>query len=49
LVGRWLVISDLVKYQPLSFEIINETLPGYTADEETQIEKLLKPTLNKTG
>lgn len=49
LVGKWLVISDLVKYEPLSFEIINETLPGFTADEETKIEKLLKPTLNKTG
>lgn len=49
LVGRWQVIFDLVKYQPLSFEIINETLPGFTADEETQIKKLLKPTLNKTG
>lgn len=49
LVGRWLVISDLVKYEPLSFEIINETLPGFTAGEETRIEKLLKPQLNKTG
>ncbi|HXV38419.1 MAG TPA: hypothetical protein VD699_02445 [Nitrosopumilaceae archaeon] len=49
LVGRWLAISDLVKYEPLSFEIINETLPGFTPDEETQIEKLLKPSLNKTG
>jgi len=49
LIGEWQVIFDLVKYDPLSFEILNETLPGFTPDEETQIEKLLKPTLNKTG
>jgi len=49
LVGKWQVIFDLVKYDPLSFEILNEALPGFTPGEETQIEKLLKPTLNKTG
>jgi hypothetical protein len=49
LIGEWQVIFDLVKYDPLSFEILNETLPGFTPGEETQIEKLLKPTLNKTG
>jgi len=49
LVGKWQVIFDLIKYDPLSFEILNETLPGFTPGEETQIEKLLKPTLNKTG
>lgn len=49
LVGKWQVMFDLVKYEPLSFELLNETLPGFTPGEETQIEKLLKPTLNKTG
>ena len=49
LIGNWQVIFDLVKYKPLSFEVINETLSGFTPGEETQIDKLLKPTLNKTG
>lgn len=49
LIGRWLVISDLAKYEPLSFEILNETLPGFTPGKETRIEELMKPTLNKTG
>ena len=48
LIGNWQVIFDLVKYKPLSFEIINQTLPGFTPGEETQIEKLVHP-LNKTG
>ncbi|MGI0009535.1 MAG: hypothetical protein ACRD92_07950, partial [Nitrosopumilaceae archaeon] len=48
LIGNWQVIFDLVKYKPLSFEVINETLPGFTPGEETQIEKLVRP-LNKTG
>lgn len=48
LIGNWQVIFDLVKYQPLSFEVINETLPGSTPGEETQIEKLVHP-FNKTG
>jgi hypothetical protein len=44
LVGIWLVGFDGVNYQPLSFEIINETLPGFTAGEETQIERLMNQT-----
>ncbi|MGH9999116.1 MAG: hypothetical protein ACRD90_04565 [Nitrosopumilaceae archaeon] len=48
LVGEWLVAFEGVRYQPLGFEIINETLPGFTPGEETQIDKLLKPPLNKT-
>ena len=49
LIGDWQVIFDLVKYDPLTFKVINETLPGYTPGVETQIEKLMKPALNKTG
>lgn len=49
IIGKWQVMFDLVKYKPLSFEIINETIPGFTPGEETKIENLLKPTLNKTG
>lgn len=48
LIGTWLVIFEGVGYQPLSFEIIDEHLPGFTPSEETQSEELLKPTLNTT-
>jgi hypothetical protein len=48
LVGKWQVIFDLVKYDPLSFEITNQTIPGFVPGEETQIDRLMNPT-NKTG
>ena len=48
LIGKWIVVFEGVGYQPLNFEIINQTLPGFTPGEETQIEKLVHP-LNKTG
>ena len=49
LVGKWQVIFDLIKYDPLSFEITNQTIPGFVPGEETRIERLMNPTLNKTG
>jgi len=49
LIGTWLVGFEGVRYQPLSFEVIDEYLPDFTPGEETQIERLMNPPLNSTG